>query len=91
MTSPVSAKSKYPKKPQVAGEVECPECGKTVKLWVEADGWSKDDNGKWQVDSYGPAVAFHCGLLLAETDYDGNVGVFDLRKTATLEGKNQHE
>lgn len=58
-----------------AGEARC-RCGTWVKLIAESMGEIPPEFGGGE--DWGPATAEHCGLLIAETDYEGTVEAFDL-------------
>ena len=57
----------------------CPECGGTVDLWADTDGWVEMHPGHWAHDSYGPAMGACCGGFAADWFegcfwYDGHEG-----------------
>ena len=64
-------------------EARCPRCGTWVKLIAESMGKLPEEFGGGE--DWGAAVAEHCGLLIAETDYEGTVEAFDLE--AAKEGR----
>lgn len=70
---------------------ECPVCGEQVALLGETDAWVESRRvhidaraGKtyryWSHDSYGPALAEHCGKLIA--DWWEGTFVYDLEPSA---------
>jgi hypothetical protein len=44
----------------------CPVCGKDVELIAETECWTKDTEGRWAHDSYGPAHGICCNKLIAD-------------------------
>jgi hypothetical protein len=68
----------FPCREIIVGTVECPTCGEDVEMTAESDAWEEYEDGRKVMIGYGPAMAEHCELLLAETDMHGTVSAFEL-------------
>ena len=59
------------------GSVWCPKCGVPVDLMAEpCEVELNDDGTEGRVTDWGPGMAAHCGILIAETDFEGTVEAF---------------